>query len=142
MEPIKWYALTPAQRDEVVHEKIFGHERKTKHFLTPDRSNVWSIGETYKIRSLQTWQTGGPDTPRYSQSLDAAWEMVRVLVGNHSDTYDRARLFFRELGQLDGPVHVVIPWADFRDLTAETLCIAALRACGHEVLTEEVKAVE
>ncbi|GHO98864.1 hypothetical protein KSF_089120 [Reticulibacter mediterranei] len=69
----------------------------------------------------------------YSEGLNTVWEVQRHLIGNCSDTYERARAFFAELGRVERPVHVVVSWNDFANLTAERLCVMALRVMGCEV---------
>lgn len=149
MEPIHWHALTPAQRDEVVHEKVFGHERTIKHFLAPDYSHVWSIGEHYKINSYQTWQTGGPHTPCYSRSLDDAWLVLQEMVSRRKTDERTFVLFADQLfdmaSQRADDADWSAAWGDYilaAQWTPEAICVAALRALGYEVVIEEVKVVE
>jgi hypothetical protein len=146
-ETIQWHELTPAQRDQLVHIEIMHREcpgEPGKHqciYADGTPPTVWWYCSTCQQRWLRNVPTeemhSAEVVPAYTTSLDATWEMLRHLIGNHSDTYERARRFFKELGGLDGPVHVIVGWADFRDLTADSLCVMALRAMGYEVLTEE-----
>ncbi len=141
MEPINWQKLTPAQRDETIHEKVMGHERKAMQYEVPSARE----GEKVFIASGTTWEPGGLYVPRYSQSLDAAWLLWPKLLGasyvvrskflcaykedDDPEKYEWTRYATCEFIELETVRHV----------TPERICIAMLRAFDYEVLTEEVK---
>lgn len=140
MEAINWRAMTPAQRDETIHEKVMGHERKTIQYEVPSAR----AGETVFIASSTTWHPGGLHIPRYSQSMDAAWlAMEKMKKANWS----------RFCIELDGVItqhkrgwdestgNPYVTWFQkfVKLLNADGICVAALRGCGYEVLTEEVQ---
>lgn len=141
MEPIKWHALTPAQRDEIIHEKVFGHERKTATHTSKTRA-----GDSFSY-NITSWQTGGPDTPRYSQSMDAAWLVLQEMVKRKQPKFQPFALFVEAMLAASGwdnasayseiyPAYEIFMMAAVR-WTPETFCIAALRALGCEVVIED-----
>jgi len=138
MEPINWHAMTPEQRNETIHEKVFGHQRRTEKREVPSRAGGMAFTASYT-----TWQTGGPDTPRYSQSLDAAWLLWPKLLGA---SYVVRSKFLCAYIENDDPERYkwtryatcgFIELETVRHMTPERICIAMLRAFGYEVLTEE-----
>lgn len=139
---VKWQEWTPEQRNMFVAEKIMGWTQWQPCDCT-EADLVRNVGYYRDIvcrvcgRDIEEdegTEHSQEKPPRYSESLDAAFKMVVHVIGKHSNTYERARAFFAELGKVEGPVHVIMSWADFRDLTADKLCIAALRAMGYEVI--------
>lgn len=134
---IKWSELTPAQRDDIIHEKVMGHERRTVRRSCPSRA-----GGTAFISSYTTWQTGGPDTPRYTTSLDAIKPLRQhmaerfPLLNLHLIvyTYNRCYAVFNG-GTYDDPDVDEWEWTEGngQHCMEEAICKAALRACGVEV---------
>lgn len=93
---------------------------------------------TYRVTS---WQTGGPDVPHYTTSLDAAWLVVHKMNEPIDGGYDLYAKFIDELTAIVGSdlffdLFYCDPESDDRHLTGERICIAALRACGYTVVSE------
>lgn len=127
-ETIKWSELTPMQRDDLIHEKVFGHQRQTATHTSRTRA-----GDSFSY-SVTSWQTGGPDTPRYTRSMDAAW-----LVIEHVMRLPQSR---DEALEWCGPQFALWMektqlWACTKEQAANEICKIALQACGVEVVVEE-----
>lgn len=73
----------------------------------------------------------------YVNDLNATWRLIAIIIGKTSDTFDQATRFFKALGNVDDFLHIKMSWIDFRDLTAEKLCITMLEAKGFEVNIDE-----
>jgi len=129
-DTIKWSELTPKQRDEEIHEKVMGHTRHTVRHEVPSRA-----GGIAFISSYTTWQTGGQETPRYSQCMDSAWLVVEKMKEPDADPgWEGNRSRFADFSD------ELVPFAESSSLfdvlwciTPEAICIAALRACGFQV---------
>lgn len=135
MEPIKWHKLTPAQRDAEIHEKVMGHARKTATHTSKTRA-----GDSFSY-NITSWQTGGPDTPRYSRSLDDAWLVLQEMV-KHSQFEEFVNHMFAnsEWDSSSAQSEIYPASAMFilaAQWTPESICVAALRALGYEVVIEE-----
>lgn len=141
MEPINWSALTPAQRNEEIHEKVMGHARKIATHTSRTRA-----GDSFSY-NVTSWQTGGPDTPRYSQSMDAAWTVLQEMAKRKQPKFQPFTLFVEAMLTASGwgnasawseiyPAYEIFMMAAVR-WTPEIICVAALKGCGYEVLTEE-----
>lgn len=127
MEIINWNALTPSQKDAEVHEKVMGHARR---FAT--HTNGTRAGDAFNYNVI-SWQTGGPDMPRYSQSMDDAWLVVERVTRPPQSREEALHfnatqfMFWWKQAEL---------WACSSTEAANEICMAALRALGYE-LTEE-----
>jgi hypothetical protein len=117
-EVIPWKTMTPFQRNVLIAEKIMEHRIVKDVWLywlmeRPDRP-----GLTEEI-------------PHYSEDLNAAFEMLCHFIDTRSNV--EQAYFFAKLGRVDEIGQVTILWTTLRDLTADSLCVAALRAMGYEV---------
>src|SRR4051794_17828356 len=112
-EMIPWKTMTPTERNRAVTERIMGVSlRCPGEAVTTWRKSPSRIPGEYL--EFATWRCpvcnqgesmiapkehdACGETPRYSEYLDAAFEMLRHLIGETSETYARARAFFAELG--------------------------------------------
>jgi hypothetical protein len=141
---INWRAMTPEQRDDVMHEKVMGHARKTATHTSKTRA-----GDTFSY-NVTSWQTGRPDTPHYSQSLDAAWVLwPKLAEGDDGTAFVRQCKFMCAWTEDDDVEHYdwraynayrpFLEIGDMSTVTPERICIAMLRAFDYNVLTEEVQ---
>lgn len=114
-DTIKWSTLIPAERAALIAEKIFGYR------VIEDEYN-W-----YMDRGDGTRPT---ELPRYSISLDAAWQVVER-VTRPPQSREEALCW-------GGPQFALwfeqtTLWSLSREEAANELCKIALRACGVEV---------
>ena len=149
MEPIKWHALTPEQRNALIAEKVMNWQERQCDGEWAEVSGGWfctkcghdgNWGDSFEHAELP---------PRYSQSMDAAWLVLQNMVERYEQKaqqfFDFAGYMFDASGwdrtEIHGDVypgfHVCIMAAQW---TPDAICIAALRAMGYAVLTEEAKA--
>jgi len=132
-DTIQWAELTPLQRNDLIHEKVMGYERRTVRHEVPSRA-----GGTAFISSYTTWQTGGPGTPHYTTSLDAIKPLRQhmtersPLLNLHLIVYAYNRCYASF--SLEAPVDDG-EWSEGNGehCMEEAICKAALRACGVEV---------
>lgn len=143
MEPINWRAMTPEQRNDVMHEKVMGHARKTTTHTSKTRA-----GDSFSY-NVTSWQTGEPETPRYSQSMDAAWQVLQEMVKRKEPETDDSvqfEIFTEQMLAVGGWDNSTV-WSEIYPAsevfvmavkwTPEAICIAALRALGYEVVIDE-----
>lgn len=144
MEPINWHKLTPAQRDETIHEKVMGHERKTIQYEVPSAR----ADEKVFIAGGTMWEPGGLHIPRYSQNMDAAWLLwPKLAEGDDGKAFVRQCKFMCAWTEDDDVEHYdwrtynayrpFLEIGDMSTVTPERICIAMLRAFDYEVLTGE-----
>jgi hypothetical protein len=137
-ETIKWQELTPEQRDCLVAVRLMGWVPKECEGSISWDHGIWRCLECGKDGTRHEETTHNVPVPRYSESMDAAWEVVEHLrkthytiqvVGN-TFRYEVAiadRIFARsriDHGQGEG--HAVS--------APEAICIASLRVNGIEVM--------
>jgi hypothetical protein len=108
-EQIKWSEMTPEQRDRLVAERVTG------------------------------WKGEPEQMPKYTRSMDAAWEVLKVFINMPALTGKLIRhkkLFFEYLGfwqGSDAPFYYHVTLVILNTWTPERICIAALQAVGAEV---------
>ena len=146
METIKWSALTPVQRNELIAERVMGAQRvpcpdQGQHYnLTLNVvQNYWRCG-TCGARSqggndMQFEHVQVFDCPKYSESLDDAWKIVEggifLEVFIHSlEVRSDGRSQRRYVCNVD---HKGLYVGATGQTAPHALCIAALRAIGLEV---------
>jgi hypothetical protein len=142
---INWRTMTPMQRDDLIHEKVFGHQRQTATHTSRTHA-----GDSFSY-SVTSWQTGGPDTPRYTRSMDAAWLVLQAMVKHYQQSAGKdINPQFEAFADLmlassewdsSSAYSEIYPACEIFAIAAkwtpEMIGIAALRALGYEVLTEE-----
>jgi hypothetical protein len=118
-ETIKWNELKPEERDALIAEKVMGWEP-----VTP-----------YKVFQRYLWKredapglTQG--TPGFSQSMDAAWLVLKQA----AQTVDKEDLTFELFGTTWGDLDAFSMLDMLCTWTPETICRASLKAIGIEVL--------
>jgi hypothetical protein len=126
---INWHKLTPFQRNALIAEKVMGRR------IIKDEWVYWLVERADG--------TGTEEIPRYSQSMDDAWLLWPKLTD-----YDVQRKFLCAWIEDDDPERYdwksYNPYLNFLDVESmqhiapERIGIAALRALGYEVLTEEI----
>ncbi len=139
-EAIKWAELTPAQRDELVAEKVMGWTRvqcpgDEKDVYCNEYSDyVCSVCGAYAPRNLPLVHGIIPPEHSYSQSLDAAWKVVEKM--KEPDTDPECQGNYTHFADLcdglefgTGSSVFDVLW----HLTSERICLAALNACGVEI---------
>lgn len=152
IEAIKWQAMTPEQRDELVAEKIFGWQRvmcdgDEKHVELPDNGMaICTVCGSDAFGWAEDIEHGIiPLKERYTTSMDAAWKVVQRLWELHTpeNAYERESVFLGYLGGLvsfeDGMTAVRFTLADLASTSPEDICIAALKACGYKVQYEPLQ---
>lgn len=133
-EPIHWQQLTPAQRDELIHEKVMMHT----YSIVPHGvlSRAGGIAFTHDVK---VWHIDSQEVPRYTQSMDAAWNALLVtgFGGKYTGKSD-IRVLARELlGTNDHDLDPFYILGFVSAWTPESICIACLRSCGCEVISEK-----
>jgi hypothetical protein len=153
-EIIQWATLTPERRNCLVHEKVMGKSIKCSgHPITiVHRSPSRTQGEHFEYATwhCETCGKGASqiapeehdapgEIPNYSESLDAAWQLVRRVNNPNNpafpDYQDYAN-FIECLEELVGSnlfFDLFYCDAEGDHLNPERICIAALRAVGCEV---------
>ena len=129
-EVIHWKALAIRQRDALIAEKVMG--KRVEHWTEEDCE-----GHELRTGYVLPDQFGSPPVPCYSTNISAAWEVVREVNKPLDYTYDRYAAFVNELEKIVGSdmfYDLFYCDVDGDHLTAERLCIAALRAYGIEVV--------
>jgi hypothetical protein len=131
-DTIKWSELTPSQRNDLIHEKVMGHDRQSATRTCKTRA-----GDSFSY-TVTFWQTGGPDIPRYTTSLDAIKPLRQRMTERSSllnlhlivYAYNRCYASF----SLEAPVDDR-EWSEGNGehCMEEAICKAALRACNVEV---------
>lgn len=165
METIHWHALSPEQRNEILHQKVMGvkllctgrlvkgarDELMSRNaYICMECLVVLTVTDDYLLNRALPKQHM-KHIPPYTTSLDAAWKLVEHLreqkhcVAFHLG-YDARKVYegmfsFRNVGADQGHVPYKLSIQTSETSPAEAICIAALRACGYEVVTEEAKAV-
>jgi hypothetical protein len=163
MEPINWRAMTPEQRNEIIHQKVMGVKllctgrlvkstrdelMRRSAYICMECLAVLAVTDDYLLNRALPKQHR-KHIPPYTTSLDVAWKLVEHLRGQKYCVafhlgYDARKVYegmfsFRNVGadQVRVPYKLSIQTSETSP--AEAICIAALRACGYEVLTEGVK---
>ena len=141
-ESIQWSALTPDQQDRIIAEKIMGVPAICSGALHQDSRNsgFWTCDTCAAFGHTAPPASHAPevDIPAYSADLDAAMLVVRKMNEPHDGKFDRYARFIAELEKIVGSdmffdLFYCDPASDDQHLTAERLCVAALRAVGVEV---------
>lgn len=125
---MKWSELTPEQRDTLIAEKVMG----------------WKQAMPYEVYQRYLWEREDApgitrETPPFSRSMDAAWQVVRRMNNPNSPAfpdYQEYANFIAELVKLVGSdMFFDLFYCDHEEdhLTPARLCIAALRAVGMEI---------
>lgn len=154
-EIIKWSELTRKQRDRLIGEKVMGdtytcnvvpdfttHQNPSRAGGIAFTHTTWlcpACGATgyYGKESLVAHEKPSP-IPGYSASLDAAWLVVRKMNVPVEGKFDRYARFIDALESIVGSdlffdLFYCDSASDDQHLTAERICIAALRAVGVQV---------
>ncbi len=121
---MNWEEMTPEQRDVLVAEKVMGHE----------------TGEM-PSGTLMMWNDSGlmEEIPRYTQSMDVAWLVVRMMNNSDSPTFHSYQGYADFIDALEKIVGSNLFFdlfycdKDGDHLTPERICKAALEAVGVDV---------
>ena len=126
---INWNTLTPDERDRVVAEKVMGWQAKPcdgEMGELPTSSDGWFCqscgysgdwGDGFEHEEV-------PD--RYTRSLDIAWKIVE-----HFKNSNGWIVFCENIAQIATSKEITsVLWY----LSAEVICVAALRTCDFEVV--------
>ena len=190
-EPIRWDAMSEDQRNELVAERVMGRTPmcsgalEIKKRVVPDRKGgiafvfytwkcpVCGLDKGGSLPPTENEHKNGASIPRYTTSMDAAWQAVEKMVDRigygkpdfdwngptfkspttHTSSYTNdgphnhtGHLFYTKAGGDSGTlgetcwyVFMLLDgryWWVFADTPHEAICLAALKACGVEVLTE------
>lgn len=128
---VDWASLTPQHRDRLVHERVMGHSLDE-----PCKGMFWLCTNTqtgaygYQCSICGAYHDVGtedihlpPEPPLYTTYMNAAWQVVEKMRENNTGWAD----FCSEMEELAGNSSV---YEVLKALSPETICIAALRACG------------
>ena len=125
MATINWQ-VTPAQRDRIVAEKLFGWQPVPcdEELTIYDDGTAFCYGCKQRDH-ISTFEHDVIAHPAYTQSMDAAWQ---VAIGHK--VIDLLRLDTHRYRVRLSPDTALSAYAD---TAPEAICIAALRAAGFEV---------
>lgn len=146
---MKWAEMTPEQRNVPVAEKVMGENPDvpcTGRFISADyvgsgRQICISCGAKYKYPGPMLHNPLPP--PHYSESMDAAWLIVKHLDDSlevnkagklHSLQFlSSIATSYDAYSDHYSSDEAIFSLSDLAALTPEKICIAALRAKGIEV---------
>lgn len=141
-EAIQWSVLMPVQRDLLVAEQVMGLDLHCTGRLTYGATDILfqqQVSVCLDCNALVTTKRGQQlpaqhtrSVANYSQSLDTAWLVVRQM---NEDGHQYARFIDALEAIVGSEMFFDLFYCDQHDqhLTAERICIAALRAVGVEV---------
>jgi hypothetical protein len=134
---IQWNALTPVERNQIIAEKVVGWKAEPcgGRFAPADYSNSGAMccircGAT--SRRNEPMQHNPSVPPDYSESMDAAWQIVEHFRGRSIDVHVASAPFLYDALCRERRIRGSSFQAS-AESAAEAICIAALRASGEEV---------
>ncbi|SRR6266700_3485660 len=153
-ESIKWQELTAEQRDRLVHEKVMKQSVDTgecEHRYGTFEVTCPSCRSSWEEYSPNRSHLHGKGIPHYTQSLDAAWQVVeKINAGNFtlervvnspidqqisSTPYSDKHHFYEAAFYLgENWQKTTQTYHNQANTPHEAICIAALRASGIEVV--------
>jgi hypothetical protein len=151
MEIINWRTMTPTQRDTLIAEKVMGWQERQCDGEHGEVAGGWFCT---KCGHNGNWGEGFTHTelpPRYSQSMDDAWLVLQAMVKHYQQSAGKdINPQFEAFADLmlassewdsSSAYSEIYPACEIFAIAAkwtpEMIGIAALRALGYEVLTEE-----
>lgn len=135
---MKWAELTPLDRNRIIHLTLFhkGDEECTDRQLDPYMGDYWGCTCGWVSKQTineNTSTTHNKPIPRYSENMSDAWLVVEKMksYGYTSVIMTPGGQFLVDLFSLVSRGGVGIDM--IYDYTPELICIAALRANGHDI---------
>ncbi len=140
---MNWETMTPEQRDTLIHTEIMKRTQEPCHDgqLDPYMGGYWQCScgwvSDFFIGNGTTDHT--IPIPRYTQSMDAAWLVVRMMNNSDSPTFHSYQGYANFIDALEKIVGSNLFFdlfycdKDGDHLTPERICKAALQAKGVEI---------
>jgi len=140
--PVQWSTLTAEQKNQLVATKVMGLDLHCTGRLTYGATDILfqqQVSVCLDCNALVTTKRGQQlpaqhtrSVANYSQSLDTAWLVVRQM---NEDGHQYARFIDALEAIVGSEMFFDLFYCDQHDqhLTADRICVAALRAVGVEV---------
>lgn len=149
-ERIPWASMTPEERDLLIAEKVMGWTpplcREVLNAVREPRG-TWSHRiderlccawcdyevpgtELFDIHHTAHCSDISTDPPRYSQSMDAAWEVVKHITQPPTSREAALQMANTRFAHWFDGAHL---WSESTQEAAQAICVAALRSLGYAV---------